>query len=95
MNAQIRVMMPDERKYIEIPMPVVAPTGWEVDTPSMVEEVWDAFVKPSQSDDAPPQSVEMRMLMAILRSVYDGLYTLEGGTTDEEEKNQSSVSPES
>jgi hypothetical protein len=55
-----------------VPVPQVAPLGIDV-TPEMVREVWDAFVKPSQSDDAPPQSAEMRALMAILRATYEGL----------------------
>ena len=50
----------------------VAPVGYEV-TAAMVEDVWDTFVKPSQSDDAPPQSAEMRVLMAILRGVVAAL----------------------
>ena len=49
--------------------PRMAPFGIPVGAAG-VQEVWDAFVKPSQSDDAPPQSVEMRELMAILRWAY-------------------------
>ena len=52
--------------------PTVAPFGYEV-TPEMVQDVWDVFVKPSQSDDAPPQSAEMRVLMGILRWAYQEL----------------------
>ena len=52
--------------------PTVAPFGYEV-TPEMVKDVWDVFVKPSQSDDAPPQSAEMRVLMSILRWTYQEL----------------------
>lgn len=50
----------------------VAPLGFEVTAP-MVQEVWDTFVTPGQSDDAPPQSGEMRTLMAILRGVCAAL----------------------
>lgn len=35
-----------------------------------VRQVWDAFVKPTQADSAPPQSSETLALMAILRTVY-------------------------
>ncbi|WP_214429835.1 hypothetical protein, partial [Escherichia coli] len=42
-------------------------------TPAMVQDVWDTFVKPGQSDDAPPQSAEMRALMGILRAVHAAL----------------------
>lgn len=59
-------------KTIQIPMPQVAPLGIPV-TADAVQEVWDAFVAPSQRDDSPPQSVEMRCLMAILRAVHRGL----------------------
>lgn len=52
--------------------PTFAPFGVEVTAP-MVHEVWDVFVKPAQSDDAPPQSVEMRVLMGILRWTHDQL----------------------
>lgn len=52
--------------------PTVAPFGYEV-TSEMVQGVWDVFVKPSQSDDAPPQSAEMRVLMGILRWAYEEL----------------------
>ena len=55
-----------------LPQPLMAPIGVEI-TPEMVQEVWDTFVKPTQSDDAPPQSAEMRALMGILRAVYEAL----------------------
>lgn len=54
------------------PVPIVAPLGTALDKPEYVQEVWDAFVKPDQ-DSGLPQSVEMRMLMAILRAVHKGL----------------------
>ena len=57
---------------ITIPVPSVAPLGIPVDSPEAVREVWDAFVKPEQ-DAGIPQSVEMRVLMAILRAVHAGL----------------------
>lgn len=49
--------------------PTVAPFGTPI-SPSDVQDVWDAYVKPTQSDDAPPQSVETRVLMGILRWAY-------------------------
>jgi hypothetical protein len=55
-----------------IPIPLVAPFGSPVDKPEFVQDVWDTFVKPAQDADE-PQSAEMRVLMAILRSVYEGL----------------------
>ena len=57
---------------VAIALPLVRPLAMPVDKPEYVTEVWDAFVKPEQDAEIPP-SVEMRMLMAILRSVYDGL----------------------
>lgn len=62
----------NEMKTYEMPEPLVAPFGYGV-TRDMVRDVWEVFVKPGQSDDAPPQSVEMRVLMAILRAVYVAL----------------------
>ena len=62
----------------------VAPLGFDV-TPDMVQGVWDTFVKPSQSDDAPPQSAEMRVLMAILRGVYMALAPAPDTTNTESE----------
>lgn len=50
----------------------IAPTGIPV-TRDTLRGVWDTFVAPSQSDDAPPQSVETRALMAILRGAYAAL----------------------
>lgn len=38
-----------------------------------VREVWDAYVKPTQADSAPPQSMETLALMSILRAVYVAL----------------------
>lgn len=61
------------RRTVTIPVPLVAPMGWELTDPEIVEGLWETFVKPSQSDDAPPQSIELRCLMAILRSVHKGL----------------------
>lgn len=46
----------------------VFPFGMGI-TPGDVQDVWDAFVKPHQ-DSGEPQSVEMRVLMGILRATY-------------------------
>lgn len=59
-----------DRKLMTIPVPLVAPFGIEC-TEGGVQDVWDAFVKPDQ-EAGNPQSVEMRLLMAILRAVYEG-----------------------
>lgn len=61
-----------DQSTIEIPVPRVAPLMIPLDDPAMVQEVWDVFVKPDQEAGI-PQSVEMRMLMAILRAVHAGL----------------------
>lgn len=65
---------PEDRvlDYIQIPVPIVAPVGWELTDPAIVQEVWDTFVKPDQEAGI-PQSGEMRCLMAILRAVHKGL----------------------
>lgn len=60
-----------KRESITIPMPMVRPLGIPV-TKEAVQEVWDTYVKPDQDAEVPP-SAEMRILMAILRSVYEGL----------------------
>ena len=63
------------------PFPIVRPFGSKLDKLEYVQEVWDAFVKPEQDAELPP-SVEMRLLMAILRAVAEGLARL---TTEEGE----------
>lgn len=52
-------------------IPLLAPLGLPVGKRA-VQEVWDTFVKPDQ-DAEKPQSIEMRLLMTILRAVYDAL----------------------
>lgn len=64
--------MTNPHPAISIPVPMVAPFGALITRPETVQEVWDAFVKPEQ-DAGTPQSIEMRLLMAILRAVYQGL----------------------
>lgn len=64
--------MNDER--LTIPVPLVAPLGIPV-TAGAVQEVWDAFVRPAQ--ERGEQSAEDRILMAILRAVYQGMTELE------------------
>lgn len=68
---------PGKAETVAIPIPIVRPLGTRLDRPEYVKEVWDAFVKPEQDAEIPP-SVEMRMLMAILRAVHDG-FALDGG----------------
>lgn len=69
-------MISEDGKTITIPVPKVAPFMAPLDKPEYVQEVWDTFVKPHQERHEPP-SVEMRLLMAILRAVYAGLEEVE------------------
>lgn len=62
-------------QIIEIPHPGVAPFGVPL-VASAIQEVWDVFVKPDQ-DAGNIQSIEMRCLMAVLRSVHQGLLWVE------------------
>jgi hypothetical protein len=62
----------DPNETITIPVPRVLPLGWEIRDTAVVQDVWDAFVKPAQ-EAGEMQSGEMRCLMAILRAVYAGL----------------------
>ena len=68
--------MSDVDATMTIPVPIVRPLGMPLDKLEYVQEVWEAFVKPDQDAEIPP-SVEMRMLMAILRSVAAGFATTE------------------
>lgn len=52
----------------------------------MVKDVWNAYIKPDQ-DAGNPQSVETRMLMAILRSVGVGLEEYEEKVEKEKAEN--------
>jgi len=63
--------MAGERQTITIPLPLVAPLGVPVNCAAL-QDVWDTFVKPDQAAGN-PQSAEMRILMAVLRAVYEGL----------------------
>jgi hypothetical protein len=67
--------MTDDRKTFTAHVPLMRPLGVEV-TSTMVEDVWDMFVKPGGEE---AQSGEMRVLMAILRSVRNGLKAVEDG----------------
>lgn len=58
-------------KTVVIPVPTILPLGVEIG-PQGVQDVWDAFVTPHQ-ESGEVQSMEMRSLMAILRSVKVGL----------------------
>lgn len=60
----------EPRRLVIMPVPIVRPLGTEF-TPEYTQEVWDAFVKPDQ-DAGNLQSVEMRMLMALLRAYSQG-----------------------
>ena len=63
--------MSDETETLTIPEPLVRPLGTPV-TYDALQQVWDVFVKPHQLEETPP-SVEMRVLMAVLRSVAAGV----------------------
>jgi hypothetical protein len=65
--------MPETKRVVVMPVPLVAPLGTEF-TPEFAQEVWDAFVKPDQ-EAGNLQSVEMRMLMALLRAFHQGEVT--------------------
>ena len=69
-------ILEDQRRWMMIPVPTVAPLGVEVDKKKFVQEVWDAFIKPLQ-DSGNIQSAEERVLMAILRAMYEGLMATE------------------
>lgn len=75
------------KKAIEIPRPLVMPFGMEI-TSDMVRDVWNTYIKPDQ-DAGNPQSVETRMLMAILRSVGVGLEEYEEKLEKEKADNPS------
>lgn len=60
---------------VSMPVPVVAPFGWCVTDPEVIQDVWDTFVRPSQ-EAGEIQSSEMRVLMAILRAAYVGLTSI-------------------
>ena len=62
---------------LTVPWPMMAPFGADLG-PEAVQEVWDAFVVPDQERGG-AQSVEMRLLMAILRSMYAGMNPIEPG----------------
>lgn len=64
-------MSEEANQKITIPMPVVAPFGTEVNADA-VQMVWDTYIKPGQEAEM-PQSIEERILMAILRAIYAGL----------------------
>lgn len=58
-------------KTLTIPHPTVRPLGQKV-TRDELRAVWEVFVKPGQ-DAGELQSIEDRILMGVLRAVYEGL----------------------
>lgn len=66
--------MSSESTTLTIPMPSVAPTGWEIDTADMVHGVWDMVMAERAGRI---QSIEDRMLMSILRATHEGLHRME------------------
>ena len=71
-SKQNEKIMGDTRPWLLIPVPRVAPFGEPADKRSFLQDVWDTFIKPSQ-EAGNPQSIEERILMAVLRAVYEGL----------------------
>lgn len=59
-----------EDSTLTIPMPAVAPTGFEIDKAEAIHPVWE-MVMAEQGGRV--QSIEDRMLMAVLRAVHEGL----------------------
>lgn len=64
-----------EATSLTIPWPSMRPLGILVSADG-VKEAWDAIIGPLAEDA--PQSVEMRILMAVVRSVYDGMHGITG-----------------
>lgn len=60
--------MTEERTLI-IPLPSVAPTGFEIDRAEPMHDIW-GLVMGEQNGRV--QSIEDRMLMATLRAVHEG-----------------------
>lgn len=60
-----------DRPTITIPLPLVRPLGIPVNRDA-VREVWNEFVL-DKNGEMPMQSIEERVLTAILRAVYEGL----------------------
>lgn len=56
---------------LTIPWPAIRPLGIPVSAGG-VKEAWDAIIAPLAGEG--PQSVELRVLMAVVRSVYDGMH---------------------
>jgi hypothetical protein len=73
----LRVIPAPPATTLELKLVPVAPLGMTL-TRSAVQEVWDTFVKPDQEAEM-PQSVEMRLLMACLRSLYASMPADEQG----------------
>lgn len=58
-------------EFLIIPMPKVLPLGVPANRDAL-QMVWDSYVQPTQDEELPP-STELRILMAVLRAVYEGL----------------------
>lgn len=63
-----------DRTNFTIPGIYVAPLGIQITNPEAIHDIWDVYIKPSQ-ERGDLQSIEERMLMAVLRSVHAGLDT--------------------
>ena len=74
-------MSAEDEARAELKLVSIAPLGIEL-TRDAVREAWDTFVKPAQ-DRGDLQSVEDRILMACLRSLYISLPPTEKEPDDE------------
>lgn len=54
-------------EFILVPVPLMMPFGVPIDNIESIKEIWHVFVSPAQKFNR-PQSVEMRALMAVIRS---------------------------
>lgn len=65
-------------RTLNIPIPAVAPTGIEIDRAEAIHPVWEMVVT---EQGGRVQSIEDRMLMAVLRAVHEGLNRAQHCTT--------------
>ena len=66
-----------ETKSLVIPWPHTRPLDVPVSAEAL-KEAWDTLVVPLADG---PQSIEVRVLMATVRAVYDGMHGITGEVT--------------
>lgn len=69
-----------EAPTLTIPWPTVRPTGITV-TAGGLKDAWDAIV-PAFGGNGGPQSMEERIVMGVLRAVYDGMHGITRDDSD-------------